>query len=117
MGHDLDLETFHHTPEDRRLRNRSIVEIKRVWNALKSIILTGFAGHRIEQETKRRFDVFAVDATTFLIRDAGTDHRRRRTASGLARLAGPHRSKAALSTVSDRTGLVSNCQRALDCSA
>ena len=43
MGHDLNAEAFHHPFEHRRLRDRSIVEMDRVRDALERIALALFS--------------------------------------------------------------------------
>jgi hypothetical protein len=60
----------------RRLRNRSVVQVDRVRDALECIVLALLNGrlerHRVEQKTQRRLGVFAIDTAVLLVGEAGT---------------------------------------------
>ena len=86
---DPHAEMLHHAMEDPALRDRTVVEVEGLGDALEGKALLGFGRHGVEQEAQRRLDVFAVDAAIFLVADAAAviddavEHERRRATAGL----------------------------------
>ena len=75
--------------EDPALRDRTIVEVEGLGDALESKALLGLGRHGIEQETQCRLDILAIDAAILLVADAAAviddavEHECRRATAGL----------------------------------
>src|SRR5208283_2851848 len=70
VGLHGDPQLRHHPTERAGLRDRAIVQIEHRRDALENQAWLIFRSHRVEQETQRRSDVLAINATIFLIGDA-----------------------------------------------
>ena len=85
VGANLHPEMLHHVVEDPALRDRAVVEVERLGDALEGEALLGLGRHGVEQEAQRRLDILAVDTAILLVADAAAviddavEHERRRT--------------------------------------